>query len=310
MELHFTIPKHWNDLSLEQQLKAYAIIMSDTGGLFEEGEIMPAKRILLFQNLTGITNEQLQAWKADRIQEDPEHGEIIFLHELNTALESCNFLFDVQHYDVDGNPLADDQHELADTTTYAIALHLTRCPWPALDRKKKNGKTISYYAPADKLANISFLELCVTFSLFEQYLQDYDEDLLNELLAVLYRSPKPRTRENKEKAYGGDQRQPYMGYEALVPKRKRWMATLPERTKQLMVFWFASCRQTIINQYPDLFNAQNGEGSKYGWGSVLMAMADGIQYLDAVSVQPASDALTYLDYLNEQAMKREKEAKK
>ena len=87
------------------------------------------------------------------------------------------------------------------------------------------------------------------------------------------------------------------------------MATLPREVKQIMVFWFASCRQQIIEQYPDLFNAPgSGSPSKYGWAATLMAMAGNITQLDTVSAQPAEDALTYLDYLNEQAKKAEIDA--
>ena len=296
MQIDLTLPTSWNKLSLEQCLKAYSIIMSDTSHIFEEQELVPAKRILLFKTLSGITEEELRQWQENTIAEDPEHGEQVFLAGLNAALESCDFLFDIETSD-DG---ADTSHQ------YAIKLGLTRCPWPALDRKRKNGKIRSYYAPADGLANVSFLELCTTFSLFEQYIQDYDEDILHELLAVLYRPPKPRTKENKASAYGGDQRQPYLGHEGMVAKRKKWMATLTPRVKQLLLFWFASCRQSIIEQYPDLFTSQGGQGSKYGWGALLMAMAGGLQHMDAVSAQPAMDALTYLDYLNEQARQRER----
>lgn len=297
MQINLSLPTSWNDLSLAQQLQAYAIIMSgDALAIYEPHEVVPIKRILLFQTLTGITDQQLQAWQADCLASDPEHGDLEFYTQIADALASCNFLFDI----------ATDEDDPTAATTYTIALTLTHCPWPSLTRSKGNGKKKTYYAPAADLANVSFLELCVTFALFEQYIRDYDEAILHELLAVLFRPPKPVTRENRQSGYRGDRRQPYLHHEAMVPKRARYMATLPMATKQLLVFWFASCRQSIIQQYPDLFTGGETNPTKYGWGAVLMAMAGGLQYLDTVSEQPATDALTYLDYLNEQAREQER----
>jgi hypothetical protein len=313
-DIHLSLPTHWNDLTVKQQLSAYQIIMGKRLDILEPQEEIPAKRVLLFKTLTGITEQQLKAWKDDCIERHGPEGNLIFLHELDHALKDINFLFEITY--PDGEPyspndeLLDHQDEEPQNLHYAIALTLTRCPFPKLDLPpKKNGKVHSYYAPADELANISFLELCTTFHLFEQYLKNHEEDTLHHLLAVLYRSPKPKTKDNKMAAYHGDKRQPYLHHEALVPKRKKRMATLPREVKQIMVFWFAGCRQQIIEQYPDLFNSPgSGKPSKYGWAATLMAMAGSLTELDNVSAQPADDALTYLDYLNEQAKQRELEA--
>ncbi|MEL6968641.1 MAG: hypothetical protein AAFO02_00620 [Bacteroidota bacterium] len=295
MKLQLQLPTTWNELSLQQCLQAYAIIMSNTGRLFEAQELVPAKRLLLFKTLSGITEEQLQQWQRECLKEDPEHGHQIFLADIEGALESCNGLFDIA-YDDTGEP-----------KEYSIKFSLTNNPWPTLDRKKKNGKKKSYYAPADRdwFGNMEFLELCTTFTLFEAYIQDYEDDLLHELLATLYRPPKPRTKANRAKAYGGDRRQPYLNHEGMVAKRKKHMTTLAPQVKQLLVFWFASCRQAIIDDYPDLFTGQGGQSSKYGWGGLLMAMAGGLHQMDSVSSQPAGDALTYLDYLQEQVRLQE-----
>lgn len=298
MIINITLPQSWNDLTVKQCLTAYGIIMAETGLLFDEQELVPAKRILLLQALSGLTDRQLRQWRISCLEEDPEHGEQLFLADLSAALHTTDFLFEISKDSPSVREMSAGQREL-----YAIALTRTKNPFPALDRKRKNGKTRSYYAPADLewFSNMEFLELCTTFSLFESYIQTHNNEALHQLLAVLYRPVKPRTKENRAKNYGGDKRQPYLHHEATVKKRAHWMATLDERVKQLIVFWFASCRQAIIQQYPDLFSGGGGQGSKYGWGALLMAMAGGLHQMDAVSAQPASDALAYLDYLNEQA---------
>jgi len=305
MTLKFTIPETWNELTLAQQLHAYSLIMGESRMLLDPQEVMPFKRILLFKCLSDITEEQFQLWRQDCIQEypdDPEGGQLAFLTELEEAMSSCNGLFDIT--------TEIDAESGQERTYYSVKLGLTACPWPVLTLTKKSGKKKHYYAPSDGLENLTFLELCVTFSLFEQFIQDYDEDVLSELLAVLYRLSKPETKENKRSGYHGDRRQPYLHHESLVPARAKKMAHLPMPVRQLLLFWFASCRQSIIERFPELFtpaDSQQAGGSKYGWGATLMALAESLTNLDKVSSQPATDALVYLDYVNEQARQRERE---
>ena len=303
MNLQLNIPATWNELSIAQQMKAYSLIMGESRMLLDPHEVVTARRILLFKELSGITEEQFKAWEEDCIQEDAEHGETAFLEELDNALQACDGLFDISS--------TTDAETGETVTTYAVKLGLTATPWPVLVRTKKSGKKIEYVAPSDGLENITFLELCVTFSLFEQFIQDYDEDILSELLAVLYRLPKPSNKKNKRARYHGDRRQPYLHHEHMVPGRKKKMAQLPMPVRQMLLFWFASCRQQIITSFPDLFTAPSGtkQPNKYGWGSMLMAMANNLSELDTVSATLAEDALTYLDHLNEQAKRREQEIK-
>lgn len=310
---HFTLPQTWNDMTVRQQMEAYNIIMATSGEVFEARELVPAKRILLFKTLSGITEQQLEAWKKDCIDanEDQDLGELVFLSELDEALSSTNFLFEINENTPDDN--GQESHTVSERA-YSLALTLTRCPFPQLDlpkpKKRKKHKARCYLAPADGLSNISFLELCVSFQLFEQYTQDQKEDTADELLATIYREPKPATKHNKRTGYHGDKRQPYLGLEALVPQRKKKITKLQKEVKQLLLFWFACCRQEIINSFPDLFSQDSSRStpSKYGWGATLMAMAGGLPQIDAVSAQPAEDALAYLDYLNEQAKKAEMDA--
>lgn len=292
--INLTLPTEWNQLTVDQQLKAYSIIMGNRMDMLDPQEEVPAKRELLFVLLSGMDEKQFVAWQADCQNPEDEDGDTAYFLELEQSLKSIDFLFDIK---------TKDEGEDNERTEYAIALKLTKCPFPKFDRpKKKTGKKRSYYGPSDGLDNITFLELCVTFHLFEQYVKTYDQDILDELLATMYRSPKPKTKQNKYAGYHGDKRQPYLHHEALVPKRKKQIATLPREVKQLLAFWFASCRQQIIDQYPDLFDTSGkGQPSKYGWASTLMALAGNLSDLDTVSQQPAEDALTYLDYLNEQA---------
>lgn len=301
-QINVNIPQSWNELTVRQQMESYNIIMSTPGNIFEPRELVPAKRILLFQRLSGITDEQLKQWKQDCIKSyGEEDGDTVFLSELNESLTSPDFLFEIRKEENNA-----DATEEPGSRAYSIALTLTRCPFPRIDlpKRKKKHHARCYLAPADELSNISFLELCVSFQLFEQYIQDENEDTADELLATIYREPKPATTHNKRTAYLGDRRQPYLHLEALVPQRQKKIARLPKEVKQISLFWFACCRQQIIESFPDLFSqSHGGSPSKYGWGATLMALAGGLPDMDVVSNQPAEDALAYLDYLNEQAQK-------
>ena len=284
------LPQSWNELSLAQQLSCYAIIMSGTGWLLEAQELLPAKRILLVQHLLGLEEAFMQEWRTDCLATYEEDGELVFFAELDELLEASDFLFDIIEPEEEGAP-----------KQYQIKLGLTQCPWPQLVREKKGGKKKFYLAPADGLENISFYELCTSFTHFENFLETKEESHIDELLATLYRPHKPKTRENKRMGYQGDRRLPLLHHEAMVNKRKKHMASLPQSTKQLLTFWFASCRQQIIESYDSLFSAPSGkEAHTFGWGGVLMALAGSLQEVDAIAVQSADNALTYLQFLEVQ----------
>lgn len=282
-----TLPQSWNELSLSQQLSCYAIIMSGTGWLLEAQELLPAKRILLVQTLLGLDEAFMQQWKADCVAAYEEDGELVFLAELDELLEPSDFLFDIIEPEEEGAP-----------RQYQIKLGLTQCPWPRLVREKKGGKKKYYLAPTDGLENISFYELCTTFTHFENFLDTKEENHIDELLATLYRPHKPKTKENKRMGYQGDRRLPLLHHEAMVNKRKRHMASLPQSTKQLLTFWFASCRQSIIENYDSLFSSPiRNENHSHGWGAILLALAGSLQNVDAIAIQPFENVLTYLSFM-------------
>jgi len=291
-----TSPQSWNDLSLQQQLSCYAIIMSHSGFILEAQEIVPAKRILLVQVLLGLDEDFMKRWRKDCKLAYEEEGDIIFYAELEELLNTSDFLFDIIEPEEEGEP-----------KTFQIKLGLTKCPWPQLVRNKKHGKKKFYLAPEDGLANISFYELCTTFTHFENFLESKEEIHIDELLATLYRPHKPKTKENKRRGYQGDRRQPLLHHEAMVKKRIPHMAILPKSTKQLLTFWFASCRQAIIEEHSELFSAPSRkEANTFGWGGVLMALAGKLQDIDAIAAQSADNALTYLTYLEAQRKELEK----
>lgn len=297
-----TVVESWNELTLEQQLFCYGVIMADSPDMLEPQEVLPAKKLAILQHILGLDNEFIKAWREDIVEEDisKEDGDVVFYSEIEALMECTAFLFepaDPIEAEEEGHPLR-----------YQLKLGLTNNPFPVFAFVKKNGKKKYYNGPANGLENISIYEMGMAFTVFENFMESFDEDLAHELIAIMWRPSKPQTRENKQKAYEGDRRQPLLHYEATIANRKDRMATLPTNVKQLILFWFASCRQQIIAQYPDVFtsgDAKRRKGRDFGWGGLLMALAGGLQNLDAISRQPHDNALTYLSYLEDQRQQAE-----
>ena len=293
------LPESWNDLELNQQIGCYAILMSDSREMMETQEMLPYKRVGLVKYLLGLSDEFMTQWEKDCIAVNGEKdGTLVFLSELSEILKCTDFLLD---------KLEDGE--------YQIKLGLTKCPWPKLEhinKEKGRLKKKAFYAPADGLDNLSIYELGTTFTLFEDFIKDKNIDKAEELIATIYRPSKPPTKYNKQSAYQGDRRQPLLDHEGMVKKRIKKIHLLTSPVKQLILFWFASCRQQIIDNYPNIFESPKGEksGNDYGWGGVLMALAEGIKDLDKVAKQPYINALTYLSWREDQRIEAEMEAKR
>jgi hypothetical protein len=281
------VPLSWNELSLNQQLKAYNIIMVDTKGLFDDAELMSFKRIELLKVILDVDDEFLKTWEKDCIDHFPKDGQDVFFGELDALLVVSNALFHIE--------------EKLDKKFYQIKLELTKCPWPQL--RLKNQQLL--FAPTHEMENISLNELGMVLTLFDQYMESKEEEDLHELLATIYRPAKAPSRRNKAAGYHGDIRRPLLGQEHLIEKRKAYFKNLPLASKQLLLFWIASCRQYFIQSYPMVFNGK-GEASDFGFGALIMSLAGELIHIDKVSNTSAHDALTYLSFLEEQRRKTKK----
>jgi len=285
-----TLPQSWNELPLKDVLHCYSIIMQNTGSWLAAVELLPYKKLLLVKHLLKLSDAFMEQWEHDCLEEYEEEGKLVFLAELDEILKATDFLFEPQ---------------TEDNNTVSIALTFIRIPYSYLEGQKwTRGKKRRFYGPKNELSNLTIFELGYTFQLFEQFLQTQDEDLANRLIATLYRPQKPRTKANERAGYHNDIRQPLYRLEHLVEKRLKLVATLPQLTRQLILFWFASCRQQIINKYPNIFEPENTAtervGNDYGWGGLILSLADGIVNLDQVSERPYQDAFVYLSYLEDQ----------
>lgn len=280
-------PASWNDLDEKTLHLYYNTLFTTKNDEFTNAAFTSVKLISLTKSILGINDAFLLRWEMDCIKGDPEHGEIVFLSELKAVMVAA----------LDGLFTIDENDETG--TRYACRLNLTRNPYPKLantekDAKGKAKKTTWYYAPDDGLSNITIYELATTFTYFEQYLATNDESWAHKLIGALYRPSKPITKHNVESAYEGDRRQPLRKHEKKVAERAALAATLPALVRRLILFWFAGCRQGIIERYGKVFKRGGNEKPGYGWGGVLLAVAGGPTGLEAIADQHYTNALTWL----------------
>ena len=166
-----SFPRAGTSSAKKQQIACYHIIMGDPAKLIEPQELLPFKRILLTQYLLGLDEDFMNSWEEDCRQNYKEDGYTVFLSELDAILETCDFLFEKVE---------------EESTVYQLKLGLTKCPWPKITYTNKK-KVKVYYAPADELENVQIYELGTTFTLFEEFIQTGKEELIDELIATLYR---------------------------------------------------------------------------------------------------------------------------
>lgn len=272
----YQLPATWNDLDLNQLLTAYQIVLDGRiDRLFPEDEAMAFRRIELARLLLELDEDFLDKWKQDA-------GEDQFYAELQAvSREASAFAFE-------------EKGEGA----YQIALTRTRCPYPTLEHQDE-----TYHAPADALENVTLYELGMSFMKFEAFMKSGEPDMAAELLAILYRPAKPATEENLRSDYEGDIRLPLLKHETTIQKRKELFKRLPTLVSQVLVFWFACCRQAIVSEFPNIFRQDDSsvkkEGNDYAWAGVILNLAEGIVHADTVSNTHYATALTYLSMLED-----------
>lgn len=298
----YTVPKTWNDLTLQQQLHAYRIVMLNLPkSIVQPEEEIHVKRIELTKYLLGLDQEYLDDWKQDCIEQDPDHGRLQFNYSLRQLVNTMTaFAYKEERTD-DEQPYP---------RAYSLNLTLTDCPWPYLHTS--TGETL--YAPADALDNATIYELGMAFMLFERYLLNNDIAMADTLLASLYRPGKPDTEANRRSGFNNDRRLPLLDHESTVQQRVSYFRQLPHLSKQLLLFWFASCRQSIVDQFPNVFRVQSAKvertGNDYAWAGVLLELAGGVPHLKRVQQENWYNALTYLSMLEDRRKEQERQAAK
>jgi hypothetical protein len=301
------VPSSWNDLDNRTLLLFHETLFYAPGDEFTVSAFTSVKLIGMTQMLLGIDAAFLVQWEAARVAEtpfdSPVDGQTAFLDELRQTM----------HYALDG--LFEIEVTEEGATTYATKLNRTENPYTVLagPPKTKRQKKLLLYGPASHLDNITIYEMGMAFSYFEAYLKTNKEDYAHNLIALLYRPTRPETKHERESGWGGDRRQKLRGYESKIEERAKLVKTMPALVQRVLVFWFASCRQSIVDAYPKVFK-KDGDGGRsgadYGWGGVLLSVAESgpMGALGEVSDQHYSNVLTYLSMKHDEAEEHKRQA--
>lgn len=263
--------KKWNDFTTPELLRIHYVVES-TGN--------PVSAMITLLNTFGfVPSPGLEAFRLKCIAEEgEENGEGLFAEYLIGLFQQhLSDLFTITE--------TEDGHE------YALRYNLTKCPYDRIGGK--GAKFPWLYAPDDGLDNITLYELAYTFTLYENYLKTGNEEYAYQLLGTLYRTSRPYTKDEDETAWKGDRRQHLRNAEKKIDERAKLFKTISKNAIRLIMFWFASCRESIVSQYPEVFQRSEG-GSDSNWGEVLLAIANGPANLDIVADQPYNNALTWL----------------
>jgi hypothetical protein len=280
------VPTTWNDCTLRQAAQVYNIITSTNNDVH-------VKRLMIAKLLVTITSTNIEQMKAESIAEwGEEAGTAFFLDELNAiCTQVADPFFEITETD-DEQPRKE----------YAIRLGLTKCPYPWVEYKS-HGQPRRLYAAADGFDNLTIYELGTVFTLFERWMETNNKNILFTLLATIYRPAKPETPENKASGYHGDIRRPLRGEENKIAQRNSHWEFVPVEIIQLIVFWVASCRDSIIKEYPIIFSQKKDdetpEGKNYGWAGLILKLSGGVVNINEVADQPYSTVFLHLAMLED-----------
>lgn len=293
-----TVPQSWNEIPLQQQFTCYKILTMEGAAIFAPQEVLPHRRLLLLMELMNWDGKFLANWEQDCILADPLNGAEAYIDELSDLLSLTDFFFTpvLHEDDTDDTP----------PTRFTINLGLTKCPYPELIFKQKGKRKMRWFAPADGLSNISIVEMAALFTTYEHGMTSENMDWVESLLAIMYRPSKATTKENKRLGYEGDRRIEMEKVEHRIKVRTKKFKDAPVIAKQLLLFWFASCRQAIINNYPRVFISSKGDSQQEStdWAAILLSLAGGVVHVETVAKQNHHNALKYLDLLEKEREER------
>lgn len=298
-------PESWNDLEERQLMLFYETMFTNMGDEFSHSAFTAVKLITMTQAILGVDMEFMVKWEAEHLKRDPQHGQVIFLEELSKLMEACL------------GGLFEKTTDEAGNSAYSVNFNLTKNPYPHLVHTPKKGrkpKSTWMYAPKDELANLTIYELAYTFQYYEAYLKTQEEKFVDSLIATMYRPSRSETRADRESGWFGDRRIPLRKYETKIEEREKLVEGLPKLAKRLILFWFASCREHIIAQWPQVFKKSDGEGGGSGnhWGNLLLSLAETAVFgpLDQTADQHYSNALQFLTKRDNEAKEMERKLAK
>lgn len=154
------------------------------------------------------------------------------------------------------------------------------------------------YGPADNFENLIMAEFHHTETAYHKVINDEDKmSALDELVAILFREPKPKKTYNRKRNVDGDVRVDFSFADIQYHQRKikRW----PLYIKEAIMLWYDACREELRLLYPTAFDSDTGSSSNYyeGLYNTIRSIAKGGTYgnfdkVEKMNVHPAFMEIT------------------
>jgi hypothetical protein len=134
-----------------------------------------------------------------------------------------------------------------------------------------------FYGPKSNFDNLTLSEYHCSELFYAEYLQSSDDQVLEKLVAVLYRMPKKNY--DLQRDPDGDIRNEFNEHEIdfWAQQISQWRADI----KQAVLFWYDGCRQQLISLYGAVFApavADSSADDSRGMFGVIRGIADGGKY--------------------------------
>lgn len=166
------------------------------------------------------------------------------------------------------------RHQLRRMDAEAIMERLYLADWILyINTLTKNvlPRVAGFRGPGDDFENLQMCEFVYSEDFFMRWKEEENHtDLLNNLVAVLYRTKKKKY--NEQINADGDARRPFNEYESAYHAR-RSIAKWPLARKLAIAHWYDGCRNKLVQDFPTVFGGTGGNAAKYGLVSIIRNVA-------------------------------------
>lgn len=222
-------PKKWIDLTKPQVLEMASIFLAS-----RQDTSLTSLKIQLTTVILPIKKRFWSELEADVKKVHGDDWQHIFNVEVAALIKVTDFFLDEQY-------------------RFYPAFQLT---------KNHFYKTNGVYGPLDKLKNITFGEWALIDTLYVKYVTSNNTQILDTLIAALWRPSKPKTTRNRQRNYDGDRRVGLMIHEPVLQEyAKNKIAKWDAGLKYAIFIFIASCRKAIIERYSYLFKSNTNKNT-------------------------------------------------
>jgi hypothetical protein len=132
---------------------------------------------------------------------------------------------------------------------------------------RKNIFSKKLFGAANEFNNLKMIEFHYTEVAYQFFINSNEEDYLNDLVAVLYRTKKENYNSNRDS--DGDIRIEFK--DAEIAYHKKIVSKWSMAVKHAILMWYVGCRQMLVEDYPLVYGGSNtADTSNYYAGLYTM----------------------------------------